>query len=78
MLVDVSILSPQEVVFEGKANNVILPGEQGVFEIRPFHKRLLSRLVTGTVLVDEKVFPIQRGVVKAEQNKVTIIIEQPV
>jgi F-type H+-transporting ATPase subunit epsilon len=78
MLIDVSILSPQEVIFEGKAKSVVLPGEQGVFEVRPFHKRLLGRLVTGTLLVDEKNFPIQRGIIKVEQNRVTIIIEQPV
>jgi F0F1-type ATP synthase epsilon subunit len=75
MLLEVSLLSPKEVIFEGKAKSVILPGEQGVFEILPFHKRLLSRLVSGTLFIDEQEFSIKRGVVKVNQNKVAIIIE---
>jgi F-type H+-transporting ATPase subunit epsilon len=76
MLLDVSILSPIRVVFEGKAKRVILPGESGTFEILPFHKRFLSRLVTGTITVDEQGIPIRRGIVKVNQNTVTIILEE--
>lgn len=76
MLLEVSVLSPKEVIFEGKAKTVILPGEQGVFEILPFHKRILSRLISGTLLIDEESFPIRRGIVKVNQNRVTIIVEE--
>lgn len=75
ILLDVSVLNPRKVIFEGKAKSVILPGEQGVFEVLPFHKRLLSRLVSGTLVVDEKSFPIHRGIAKVEQNSVTVMIE---
>lgn len=75
MLLDVSVLSPGKVVFEGKAKSVVLPGEEGVFEVAPFHKRLLSRLISGTLFVDEKSLAIQKGIVSVDQNKVTIIIE---
>ena len=76
MLLNVSVLSPIRVIFEGKANSVIVPGEQGVFEIAPFHKRILSRLISGTLLIDEKGLPIKRGMVKVNQNRVQIIIEE--
>lgn len=76
MLLEISVLGPKEVIFEGKAKSVILPGEQGVFEILPFHKRALSRLISGTLLIDEESFPIRRGVVKVNQNRVTIIVEE--
>ena len=76
MLLDVSVISPTEVIFEGKAKSVILPGEQGIFEILPFHKRLLSRLISGTLLIDEQSFPVRRGIVKVNQNRVTIIVEE--
>jgi len=75
MLLDISVLNPREVVFEGKAKSVILPGEQGVFEVLPFHKRFLSRLISGTIVVDEKSFTIRRGIAKIDQNKVTVIVE---
>ena len=75
MLLDVSVLSPEEIIFEGKARSIVVPGEEGVFEILPFHKRILSRLLSGTILIDDKNFPVNRGIIKVNQNKVTIIVE---
>ncbi|MFA5157333.1 MAG: hypothetical protein WC532_08160 [Candidatus Omnitrophota bacterium] len=74
-MLDVSVLNPKEVIFEGNARSIIVPGEEGVFEILPFHKRILSRLLAGTIFVDDKSFPVNRGIVKVNQNKVTIIVE---
>lgn len=76
MLLNVLILNPIKVIFEGKAKSVILPGEEGVFEILPFHKRILSRLVSGRIILDQQAIPIRRGIAKADQNVVTIILEE--
>lgn len=76
MQLDVSLLSPKEIIFEGQAKSVVLPGEEGVFEVLPFHKRILSRLLSGVLFIDDKSFPIRRGFVEIDQNKVTIIIEE--
>jgi F-type H+-transporting ATPase subunit epsilon len=76
MQLDVTVLNPKEVLFEGKAKSLILPGEQGVFEVLPFHKRFLSRLLSGIMFIDDKNISIQRGIVKIEQNRVTIIVEE--
>ena len=75
-MLDCLVLNPREIVFEGKANSIIVPGEEGVFEIISFHKRILSRLLSGNVFVDDKNYRIRRGIVKVDQDKVTIIIEQ--
>lgn len=74
-MLDVLILSPEKEIFEGKAESVSLPGEQGAFEVLPFHKNLLSRLLSGSVIVDGRVFSIRRGIVKVENNTVTVISE---
>ena len=76
MQLDVSILSQKEVLFKGKAKSVLLPGESGVFEVIPYHKRLISRLISGILFVDDTRFSVLRGIAKVSQNKVTIIIEQ--
>jgi len=73
---DVTVLNPVQVVFKGKADSVILPGEEGVFEIAPYHKPILSRLVSGIVQVDQEGFTIRRGVVKAGKNSVIMIVEE--
>jgi len=75
-LLKVTVINPRGVVFEGPAQRVIMPGEDGVFEVLAFHKRLLSRLLTGTVIIDEQTIPIYRGVVRVGNNDVTIIMEQ--
>lgn len=76
MQIDVTVLTPTKIIYQGKARNVILPGEQGIFEVLPFHKRMLSRLISGTLVIDEEEFPIRRGVAKINQNKVIIIAEE--
>lgn len=75
-LLDVIVLSPTQVLFEGKVRNIIVPGEQGVFEILPFHKRILSRLISGIMQIESRNFPLRRGIIKVNQNQVTIIIEE--
>ena len=72
----VLIIDPEKVVFEGEATSIILPGEQGVFEILPHHKRIVSRLLTGSITLDAKTYPIRRGLVAADQDEVTIIMEK--
>lgn len=62
--------------FEGTAEHAIFPGEYGVFEILPFHKPLLSRLISGIIIVDDFRLSILRGVVQVRSNKVTAIVEK--
>jgi F-type H+-transporting ATPase subunit epsilon len=76
MALEVSILSPKEILFEGEAKSLIVPGEQGVFELLSFHKRILSRLISGTLVVDGQSIYIKRGVIKVNQNKVTVLVEE--
>lgn len=76
MLLDVHVLSPGKVFYKGAAKSVVLPGEEGVFEILPFHKPILSRLISGVVYVDEKEIAVRRGIVQCLLNKVTVIIEE--
>ena len=74
-MLQVVILTPAELLFKGQAHHVILPGEQGVFEVLPFHRPLVTRLLPGYVLVDDQPFPIRRGVVKVSRDVLTAIVE---
>lgn len=76
MRINVTIISSLKVLFKGEAESVILPGDRGVFEVLPFHKRMLTRLLNGVVDVDGRVFEILRGAAKIDHNNVTIIVEQ--
>ena len=73
---NVLILTLDRVVYEGKAKSLVLPGEKGVFEVLPYHKKLLTRLVKGPLVLDGQAFPIRRGVAKVGSNAVTAIVEE--
>jgi F0F1-type ATP synthase epsilon subunit len=75
-MLDVQLISTEEIVFEGRANSLVFPGENGVFEIMPYHKPLVSRLVAGNVVIDGRLYPIRRGLVGVNRNKATIIVEK--
>ena len=74
-MLHVLVISHAGVLFEGTAHQVIVPGEQGVFEIQPFHRPVVSRLLPGAVIVDGKTLAIRRGVVQTARNAVTAIVE---
>ncbi len=73
--IDVIVLGPDRSLYEGRASHIIFPGERGVFEVGPFHRPIVSRLLPGIVAIDDTHLPIQRGVVKVEQNRVTAFVE---
>ena len=74
-LLEVKILSSKHVLFAGQARRVIVPGEHGVFEVCPFHRPIISRLLPGHLLIDDQSLAIQRGVVKVLHDTLTAIIE---
>ncbi len=74
-MLEVVVLSTQEVLYSGQAQRVILPGEQGVFEVLSFHRPLISRLLPGFIIVDDQPVPIRRGVVKIANDTLTAIVE---
>lgn len=74
---DVLITTPSQILFQGKAQSVTVPGEQGVFEMLPLHRSLVSRLIEGSMMVDEQVFSIRRGVLRVADDVVTAVVELP-
>ena len=73
---NVLIATLDRVIFEGTAKSLILPGERGVFEVLPYHKKLISRLAPGPMILDGNTFQIHSGVVKVGSNEVTVVIEE--
>lgn len=74
-MLEVLVVTADKVVFEGKANRVIVPGTEGVFEIQRFHHPIVSLLLPGNMLIDDHAIPIERGVVSVDQDMVTAVVE---
>ena len=46
---NIKILTPEHVIFEGEVNSVLLPGKNGDFQIMNNHVAIVSALVSGKV-----------------------------
>ena len=79
MSLDLKIVSPAKVEFNGKVERVVVPGTSGQFEILPKHAPIISSLETGTVTytdnAGEHEVKVASGFVEVQKNVVTICVE---
>ncbi len=72
------IVSPDQTLYEGQPQRVLVPGIQGDLAILPQHTPLYAELVKGKVQVSEgsqvKEFDIDGGVIRVRENSVTIVV----
>jgi len=72
-----TVLSPRKVVYEGTARSIQLAGDLAEFEIMDYHAPIVSLLRPGNVVVDgEHKIPINRGMVKFSGNDCVILVEE--
>ena len=77
---NIEIITPDTVLYQGEAKAVVFPGIDGSFEILGSHAALISALKSGNIkLTDasDKVenFAINGGVVEVLNNKVLVLAE---
>ena len=75
--VNVTVLSPKQVIFEGTAKSVFLPGDRAEFEILECHAPIVSLLRKGSIAIDwDKRIPVKRGLVKFDRGECLVLIEE--
>jgi len=78
-MLNLEILSPEKVIYNGEVTAVILPGVTGGFEILKGHAPLISALGEGSIRVllgsGEESFAIKSGFVEVLQNNVVVLVE---
>ena len=74
---EVQIISPDKMLFNGEATLVVVPCTDGQIGILNNHAPLVSSLVKGVVKVKnedkEEFYDIPGGVVEVSSNKVTVL-----
>ena len=75
---DVVIVTPDEVVFEGRAKKIMAPGTMQEIAILPDHTPLYAELIKGDVTVTAedgqiKTVPIEGGVIRVKGNRASIV-----
>ena len=74
-----TIVSPEKILYTGEAELVTLPGTIGNFTILERHAPIISSLEKGTLVYrvkgEEKELAINGGFVEAKNNDVSVCIE---
>lgn len=72
------VISSEEIVYEGQAKSVTLPGEKGSFTVLDHHASLISTLVKGLISFTtpdgQRDIEIEEGIVDVDNNVVSVCI----
>jgi len=74
-MIEVTVMNQAQVIFDGVANKVILPGDYGEFEVLPFHWPIVSILRKGEIIIDDVGVPIFKGIAKFADEKLVALVE---
>ncbi|MDH3205354.1 MAG: ATP synthase F1 subunit epsilon [Gemmatimonadota bacterium] len=77
---NVSVVSPSKVVFDGQASAVVAPAWDGQVGILPGHAPMLALVGSGVLSIDRPgggsdTFHVAGGVLKVERDQVTLLTE---
>ncbi len=79
-LLNVKIITPKEVAYDGLALAVTIPAEQGEMQVYQGHVPVLARLICGVIRIEtlEKLafcFDADEGFVRVTQDDVSILVD---
>ena len=78
-MLQLRIVSPEKVEYDGAADRILVPGTMGQFEILNDHAPIISTLQKGTVEYVNREgktsLEIQGGFVEVQKNKVSLCVE---
>jgi F-type H+-transporting ATPase subunit epsilon len=78
-MLQLKIVSPEKVEYDGAAERILVPGTMGQFEILNDHAPIISTLQKGTVEYfnreGKSSLEIQGGFVEVQKNQVSLCVE---
>jgi F-type H+-transporting ATPase subunit epsilon len=78
-MLQLKIVSPEKIEFDGAVESVLVPGTMGQFEILQDHAPIISTLQKGTVVYvnaeGKTSLEIQGGFVEVQKNVVSLCVE---
>lgn len=78
-MIQLSILTPEQTIYEGVIKKAIMPGVLGNFQILQDHAPIVSTLTKGELSYidtsnEEHILAITHGMVEVKGNKITVLI----
>jgi len=78
-MLTVSVISPEEILFEGQTSSVQLPGSESSFSVLPGHVNLIGELEPGLLIIkaDESdiEYIIDGGFVEVKSDVLSVLVE---
>ena len=76
---DMTIATPEGIVFEGKVESAKFPGTLGAFTVLPKHAALISALTEGKISYIQEGqttdMPIRGGFVEIKKDRLSVCVE---
>ena len=76
---NMTIATPEGILFEGQVESAKFPGTSGSFMVLPKHAPLISSLTVGKVIYtmqgEQKEMHIQGGFVEVKNNVISVCVE---
>lgn len=77
---NMTIVTPEGIIFEGEVESVEFPGTLGAFTLLPLHAALISSLEAGKIVYVKEGKPVEvaikGGFVEVKQDTVSVCVEQ--
>lgn len=78
-MLHLEIITPEEAVFDGKADSVTLPTAEGEITVLPNHVPLITTLMPGSAIVryggKEELFAVSSGVIEIDGKTVRVLAD---
>lgn len=76
---DMTIATPEGILFNGQVESAKLPGSSGNFMVLPMHAAIISSLKKGKIVYtskgERKELVIQSGFVEVKNNVISVCVE---
>lgn len=80
MALQLKIVTPERIEFEGEINRVVVPGTLGEFEVLENHAPIISSLEHGIIVYESKdglhTLDVSGGFIEVKKNLVSICVEK--
>ena len=77
---NITVLTPDEAIFQGEATSVTVPGTDGQFQVLNNHAPIVSSLDEGKVKIvktegGDMIFTIQKGFIEVLNNEISLLVQ---
>lgn len=71
-----TVLDVDSIIYKNEVTSLFVPGDNGEFEVMPFHYPVLTLLRPGNLIIDwREMITVNRGILKFLRNDCVVIVE---